>query len=63
MAEEQWVTVEDGSGFRKRIPKDKIQQAMETYAQLRGMAKKPGSLYTEEEADRIYTLRIVKDEK
>jgi len=62
MDEEKWITVEDGTGFRKRIKAEKLQTALNIYAELRKIAKRPNSGYTEEEAEKMFTLRIVKED-
>ena len=59
---EKWVTIAYGDGESARIPESAIPKAQEAAEYLRNAAKKPGSGYTPEEADRIFTLKIVKDE-
>lgn len=57
---EKWVTIIYGDGAKARIPESKVQQAIQAARELKVMAKKPGSGYTEEEAEHIYSIRIVK---
>lgn len=61
--DEKWVTIIYGDGAKTQIPERGVQKAMETAEELKKMAKKRGSGYSEEEAERIYTLRIAKGEE
>ena len=55
----KWIWIEDGTGFQKRIPRDKWPEAKRTYAELQAAARKLGR--SEEEAAQ-FNLRIVKEE-
>ena len=59
---EKWVTIVYGDGATARIPESAIETAREAAEYLRKAAKKPGSGYTPEEAERLFSLTIVKDE-
>ena len=59
---EKWVTITYGDGATARIPERAIPKALEAAEYLRNAAKKPGSGYTEEEAERIFSLTITKEE-
>ena len=60
---EKWITVEYGDGARAKIPESTLPKARETAEYLRRAAHKPGSGYTPEEADRVFSLKIVKAEE
>ena len=60
--EEKWITVEYGDGAQARIPESALPKAREAAEYLRQAAHKPGSGYTPEEANRIFSLKIVRDE-
>ncbi len=60
--DEKWVTIVYGDGASARIPESALAKAREAAEYLRNAAKKPGSGYPPEEADRIFSLRIVKDD-
>ena len=60
--QEKWVTIMYGDGTGKRIPESVIPKAQESAAYMMELAKRPGSGYTPEQAEQMYTLRIVRDE-
>ena len=60
--EEKWITVGYGDGSKWRIPESSLPKAKEAAEYLRQLARRPNSGYTPEEADELYTLRILKDE-
>ena len=63
LMEEKWITVGYGDGSRWRIPESALPRAQEAAEYLRLVAHRPGSGYTSEEADELYTLRILKDDE
>lgn len=62
MDRENWLTVSYGYGEPWRIPESSLQKAIEAAGYMKEAAKKPGSGYTAEEAEEMYTLRIVKED-
>lgn len=61
MEEMRFITLEDSTGFRKTIPAEKLRLALDTYAEMRKIAFRAG--YTEEEAKKRFTWRIVPKEE
>ena len=60
---EKWITVAFGKGTKRRIPESALSRAQEAAEYLRQVAHRPGSHYTAEEADDMFTLRILKDDE
>ena len=63
MKEIKIVTVAYGDGSSWQVGEECLPRAIETAEYLRQIALRPGSGYTEEEANEMYTLRILKDGK
>lgn len=57
--QEKYITVEDGWGFRRTIPADKLELAEKRYEEFGEGSRKAKN---PEEITLKYTLRIVKDE-
>ena len=58
--QEKYITVEDGWGFCRTIPADKLELAEKRYEEFRAGSRKAGN---PEEITLKYTLRIVKKEE
>ena len=54
----EYITLEDGWGTRRTIPRDKLQKALEVYEEMREIVIKSGR--PKAEADK-FTWRIVED--
>ena len=60
-AAEKRIRVAYGDGSWWGIPESGLPKALEVAEYMRQIALRPGSGYTEEEANEMYTLRILKD--
>lgn len=57
--QDKYITVEDGWGFCRTIPADKLELAEKRYEEFRAGSRKAGD---DPEITARYTLRIVKEE-
>ena len=61
MEERKWVTLAYGNGDSWMATEESIPRYMESAEYLRQAMLRPDSGYTEEEANQMFTLRILKD--
>ena len=61
MEERKWVTLAYGNGDSWIATEESIPRYVEMAEYLRQAALRPGSGYTKEAANEMYTLRILKD--
>ena len=60
--QEKWVTILYGTGTERRVPESALPKVKESSEYMKSIARRPGSIISPEEADKMFSYRIVRDE-